>query len=90
MNPQDWMSGADFNAKGAQSGGNPTTAAVMGVVNMATSIFGQVGANRYATSLRFKPEDVVIIETARDNRAYITMAGAVLIFAIALIFIFKK
>ena len=72
------MSGNEANAQNQSIGT---------VANMATSIFASVGANRYARDLYFKPSDVVVPETARDNRALIAAGGTVLLAIIVLIFL---
>lgn len=86
-----WMSGADFNAQQASSGGDAGMGqAITTVVDGAALIFGQIGANRYVLPSRFKPEDVVIPEHLRDNRAYITAGvAAVLLVAVATVIYFR-
>lgn len=85
-----WISGADFNAQGAAGGANPMTQAVSSVANMAIAIFGAVGANKYVTSSRFKPDDVVIVETARDSRAYIALGASIVLLIVVLILIYVR
>lgn len=73
------MSGNEANAQNGQGAG------ANAVINMATAIFGQVGANRYAQPAYFKPSDVVVPETARDNRALIAAGGTLVLALIVLI-----
>jgi hypothetical protein len=79
METTPWMSGNDANAQSGQGAG------ANAVINMATAIFGQIGANRYAQNTYFKPSDVVVPETARDNRALIAAGGTVILALIVLI-----
>jgi uncharacterized membrane protein len=88
-----WMSGADYNASGASAGGGGAGVAnaAMTVATGAAIIFGQVGANKYVLPSHFKPEDVVIPEQLRDNRAYITAGvAAVLLIGVAILIITLK
>jgi hypothetical protein len=86
-----WMSGADFNAQQTSSGdGSGMGQAITTVTDGAVLIFGQIGANRYILPSRFKPDDVVIPEPLRDNRAYITAGiAAVLLVAVAAVIYFR-
>lgn len=72
------MSGNDANGQGA---------GITAAAEMAGAIFSQIGANKYARPAYFKPSDVVIEETARDNRALIAAGGTVLLAIIVLIFL---
>jgi hypothetical protein len=87
-----WISGAEYNAQGGTtSNSDGVSAAIVGVTNVATAIFGQIGANKYVRPSRFKNEDVIIPEELRDNRAYITAAIAVvLLIAVATLVIYQN
>lgn len=78
MEKSPWMSGNTANAQGAT---------MTAVTDIAGAIFGQIGGNKYATPAYFKPSDVVIPETARDNRSLIAAGGTVLLAIIVLIFL---
>lgn len=71
-----WMSGNTANAQSAGIGA---------VADMAGAIFTSVGGNRYARPARFKADDVVVLETARDNRLLIAGAGTVVLAIVVLI-----
>ncbi len=70
MDASTFINGSDANAL------NIGIDSIGGAVG---SIFSAVGGNKYATSYRFKDADVVILETARDNRALIAAVGTVLL-----------
>lgn len=76
-----WMSGTDANTV-YQNGGSD-------VVNMATTIFALVGANKYAMSQRFKHDDVVVEETAFSNQALIVSAAGALLLVALIIVVWK-
>jgi hypothetical protein len=71
-----WMTGTQANAQ---------TDAVGNVAAFGAAIFGSVGANRYVRPSLFKHDDVVIVETARDNRALIAAGGTLLLAVVVLI-----
>lgn len=68
---------------------NSQLAAYGTVANMGAAIFGSIGANTYATNLRFKADDVVVQETQRDNRAMIATGATVLLFVIVAIVLLR-
>jgi len=84
-----WISGADYNAQNI-TGGATSNQAVITVATGAAIIFSQIGANAYVQPSRFKPEDVVIPEHMRDNRAYITAGVAALLLLAAGFIIYWK
>lgn len=75
------MTGEQANAQGA---------AVNGVVDMGVTIFSAIGGNAYVQNRRFKHDDIVVQETARDNRAFIAAgATALLLLAVVLILVLR-
>lgn len=60
------------------------------VASAVSNIFGAIGANKYVQNNRFKSDDVVIEETARDNRALVVSGATVLLFVVAIIILWKN
>lgn len=79
MNDSPWMNGTTANQQ--QAAGT--------VANMVSGIFALIGANKHANHYRFKADDVVIEETARDNRAMITSGATLLLFLVVLYILWK-
>lgn len=77
-----WMSGTDANTVYQQGGGD--------VANIAVTIFGLIGANRYTLDHRFKHDDVVVEETAFSNQALLVSGAAVLLLIVFLIVIWRS
>jgi hypothetical protein len=76
MESSPWITGNDANAMNA---------GIDTVVGAVGSIFSTVGANRYAVNTRFKHDDVVVLETARDSNALIAGVGTLLLLIVVLI-----
>ena len=75
-----WMNGTEANAQAA---------ATNGLIQVGTAIFGAIGANKYSTDYRFKHEDVVIEETARDNHALIVTGGSFLLLIVLIVILLR-
>lgn len=75
-----WMNGNTANSQ---------LAAASTVANMATAIFGSIGANTYVQHYSFNPADVVVEETQRDNFALLTAGATVLLLLLMVIVILR-
>lgn len=74
------MTGSEANAQNQ---------AINSVIEMGTVIFGAIGANKYVSTRRFKDEDVVIQETARDNHAFIVTGASVLLLVTVIVVLLR-
>ena len=75
-----WMNGDQANSQLAV--GNQ-------VFQVAATVFALVGSNRYAEHNYFKPDAVVIEETAVHNKALISGGATIVLFLVVLIVLLK-
>ena len=75
-----WMNGDQANSQ---------LAVGRQMFQVAATVFALVGSNRYVENSYFKPDEVVVEETARDNKALISAGAAILLLILVLIVLIR-